>query len=64
VSDTVKHHVTLCYTSSDDGIWLECTCKWQHHLGWDPTPATAWFQEQEHRRDVAEKAPPEDIHYP
>ena|SRR6516164_9504705 len=57
-TDTVTHHVTVCYFNSDDGIWIECTCKderglhWQKRFGWDPTPAQLWAGEQEHMREV------------
>ena len=64
--DEVKHFIWLTYHPArhEDGIWLRCRCGWEYHLGWMATPADAWFEEQEHRRAMAEKAPPTDIHQP
>lgn len=47
-----EHYITINYFNSDDGIWLECSCRWQKNIGWWPTPAKAWAEEQAHRTTV------------
>ena len=36
-----QHVMTLGYTISDDGVWIDCSCGWHHNLGFDADPFDA-----------------------
>jgi hypothetical protein len=60
--DAGRHHSSeLSYTSSDDGVWLECSCGWKKCLGfgasahkaaaeWDKHVLTAEYHEMDEMR--------------
>lgn len=40
-----EHVSELGYTREDDGVWITCSCRWEHNLGYSPTveeAAGAW----------------------
>ena len=47
------HAMTLTYTVDDDGVWLECSCKFRRRLGHDATPADVADAAEAHTRTKA-----------
>jgi hypothetical protein len=51
-----NHKMSLTYNNYDDGIWLECDCRFNVNLGFDATPANARTAELLHHTQVREAA--------
>jgi hypothetical protein len=45
------HEVELAYFTSDDGVWLSCSCGWEYNLGFNCSAAEAAKVEAKHKRD-------------
>jgi hypothetical protein len=45
------HETRLTYFNSDDGVWLDCSCGWEHNLGFNCSAAEAAKLEAKHKRD-------------
>jgi hypothetical protein len=49
----VEHKATLTYLNSDDGVWLECSCRAMIPLGFFASPADAVRVEAAHLAESA-----------
>lgn len=48
----MDHNMTIEYTNSDDGIWVECSCKESCGLGFFPTVEDVAYIAEVHRAAV------------